>query len=61
MAEELFIPKLGQTVEEVTLIEWTAKDGEKVRAGQAVLKVETDKAVFDVEATDSGYLHIGPV
>ena len=60
MVEELFIPKLGQTVEEVTLIEWTAKDGEKVRAGQAVLKVETDKAVFDVEATDSGYLHIGP-
>ena len=60
MAEELFIPKLGQTVEEVTLIEWTAKDGEKVRAGQAVLKVETDKAVFDVEATGSGYLHIGP-
>ena len=60
MAEELFIPKLGQTVEEVTLIEWTAKDGEKVRAGQGVLKVETDKAVFDVEATGSGYLHVGP-
>jgi len=60
MAEELFIPKLGQTVEEVTLIEWSVKDGEKVRAGQGVLKVETDKAVFDVEATSSGYLHTGP-
>ena len=60
MAEELFIPKLGQTVEEVTLIEWSAQDGEKVRAGQEVLKVETDKAVFDVEATANGYLHMGP-
>lgn len=60
MAEELFIPKLGQTVEEVTLIEWHVQDGEKVQAGQEVLKVETDKAVFDVEATAGGYIHIGP-
>ncbi len=60
MAEELFIPKLGQTVEEVTLINWLVKDGEKVEQGQAVLEVETDKAVFEVEATDSGYIHMGP-
>ena len=30
MAEELFIPKMGQTVEEVTLINWLVKDGDKV-------------------------------
>ena len=29
MAEELFIPKLGQTVDEVTLINWLVKDGIK--------------------------------
>jgi len=60
MAEELFIPKLGQTVEEVTLINWLVKDGDKVEQGQPVLEVETDKAVFEVEATASGYIHIGP-
>jgi len=60
MAEELFIPKLGQTVEEVTLLNWLVKDGEKVEQGQEVLEVETDKAVFNVEAVDSGYIHIGP-
>ncbi len=60
MAEELFIPKLGQTVEEVTLINWLVKDGDKVEQGQEVLEVETDKAVFNVEAVDSGYIHIGP-
>ena len=61
MAEELFIPKLGQTVEEVTLLNWLVKDGEKVEQGQEVLEVETDKAVFNVEAVESGYIHIGPL
>ena len=60
MAEEFFVPKLGQTVEEVTLIKWLVQDGAKVSQGQDILEVETDKAVFPVEATASGYLHIGP-
>ena len=60
MAEELFIPKLGQTVEQVTIINWHVVDGDHVEQGQEVLEVETDKAVFDVEATDDGVIHIGP-
>ncbi len=60
MSAELFIPKLGQTVEEVTLLNWLVNDGEKVEQGQEVLEVETDKAVFNVEAVESGYIHIGP-
>lgn len=60
MAEELFIPKLGQTVEQVTLINWLVKDGDMVKQGQEVLEVETDKAVFNVEATDDGFIHLGP-
>ena len=60
MAVEFFIPKLGQTVEEVTLINWLVKDGEKVSQGQEVLEVETDKATFPVEANGKGYIHIGP-
>ncbi|HEY59537.1 MAG TPA: 2-oxo acid dehydrogenase subunit E2 [Anaerolineae bacterium] len=60
MAEELFIPKMGQTVEEVTIINWFVKDGDKVEQGQELLEVETDKAVFSVEGTASGYIHIGP-
>jgi pyruvate dehydrogenase E2 component (dihydrolipoamide acetyltransferase) len=60
MAEEFFIPKLGQTVEEVTIIEWLVADGAEVETGQPILEVETDKAVFPVEANANGYLHIGP-
>ena len=60
MAEEVFIPKLGQTVEEVTLVKWLVEDGAKVSQGQAVMEVETDKAVFPVEANAKGTIHIGP-
>lgn len=60
MAEELFIPKLGQTVEEVTLMDWLVADGTKVDFGVPILEVETDKAVFPIEANASGYLHLGP-
>ncbi|MEA4907461.1 MAG: 2-oxo acid dehydrogenase subunit E2 [Anaerolineaceae bacterium] len=60
MAAELFVPKLGQTVEEVTLMNWLVEDGARVEFGTPVLEVETDKAVFPVEANANGYLHIGP-
>ena len=59
MAKDVFIPKLGQTVEEVTIVQWLADDGAKVDQGQEILEVETDKAVFAVESTAKGYLHRG--
>ena len=60
MAADFFIPKLGQTVEEVTLVRWLVEDGAKVSQGQEVMEVETDKAVFPVEANARGIIHIGP-
>jgi pyruvate dehydrogenase E2 component (dihydrolipoamide acetyltransferase) len=60
MPEEFFVPKLGQTVEEVTLVKWLVQDGAKVSQGQEIMEVETDKAVFPVEANAKGTIHIGP-
>ena len=60
MATEFFVPKLGQTVEQVTLVKWLVEDGAKVDFGQEVMEVETDKAIFPVEANAKGYIHIGP-
>ena len=60
MAEEFFVPKLGQTVEQVTLVKWLVSDGDKVAQGQEICEVETDKAVFPVEANAKGYFHMGP-
>ncbi len=60
MAVEVYIQKFGQTVEEVTLVEWLVEDGAKVEVGDELLRVETDKAIFSVEANHAGYLHKGP-
>lgn len=60
MATEVFIPKLGQTVEEVKLVEWLVQDGAKIAHGDEIVEVETDKTNFRVEATADGYIHLGP-
>ncbi len=60
MSEDLFIPKLGQTVDQVVLISWLVEDGARVNFGDPVLEVETDKAVFNVEANAKGHIHFGP-
>jgi len=60
MAEEVFIPKYGQTVEEVTIVQWVAEDGAQIKKGQELLEIETDKTTFMVEAEVSGTLHRGP-
>ncbi len=60
MAEEVFIPKAGQTVEEITLVRWLVEDGAQVSEGQELLEIETDKTNFMVEAPIKGTVHIGP-
>jgi pyruvate dehydrogenase E2 component (dihydrolipoamide acetyltransferase) len=60
MTEEVFIPKYGQTVEEVVLIKWMTADGAPVKKGQEIVEIETDKTNFTVEAEANGFLHRGP-
>jgi pyruvate dehydrogenase E2 component (dihydrolipoamide acetyltransferase) len=54
MATEIIVPKQGQTVESVRLVRWLIKEGDAVRKGDALLEVETDKAVFEVDAPVDG-------
>lgn len=60
MAIEVYIPKFGQTVEEVKLLQWLVEDGAAVKKGQELLEIETDKTTFFVEAEGAGTLHRGP-
>lgn len=57
MATQFLMPKLGLTMEEGTIVEWLVEPGDEVRAGTAVLRIETDKTETDVEAAASGRLH----
>ena len=58
MAAYITIPKLGQVTTEATLVEWKAKEGDWVEKGSVVLKIETEKIEWDIEAEASGFLHI---
>ena len=60
MATEVYIPKFGQTVEEVKIVQWMVEDGAEVKKDQELLAIETDKPTFFVEAEGAGTLHRGP-
>src|SRR5919199_2113418 len=60
MAVEIAMPKLGWTMEEGVLVEWLKRDGEPVNAGEILFTVESDKALQEVEAFDSGILRLPP-
>ena len=50
------LPKLGDTTEEVVVLEWLAEVGDAVTAGDDLLRVETDKVDSDVPSPVSGTL-----
>jgi len=56
MVTEIIMPKLGQTMEKGKIVRWLKKEGERVNKGEVILEIETDKAVLEVEARDSGIL-----
>jgi pyruvate dehydrogenase E2 component (dihydrolipoyllysine-residue acetyltransferase) len=51
------MPKLGQTMEEGTVLTWLKHPGERVTRGEPLVQIETDKVVCDIEASQSGLLH----
>ncbi len=60
---EVIMPKMGDGMEEGTLVEWLKKDGEKVKSGDVIGTIQTDKATLELEAPASGILTgflIGP-
>jgi pyruvate dehydrogenase E2 component (dihydrolipoamide acetyltransferase) len=56
MATEVILPKMGQTMEEGTIIEWVKKEGDPVERGDLLFVFESDKATLEVEATARGFL-----
>ena len=54
MAIEILMPALSPTMEEGTLAKWLVAEGAKVRSGDVIAEIETDKATMEVEALDDG-------
>lgn len=58
MATDVLLPKLGFSMEEGTLTEWLAADGEQVNEGQPLFLLESDKSTTEVEAPAGGRLSV---
>src|SRR5687768_8330908 len=53
---ELIMPKMGDAMEEGILLEWLRKEGDKVKSGEVIGTIQTDKATLELEATTTGTL-----
>lgn len=56
MPIEVLMPALSPTMEKGNLAKWIKKEGERVKAGDVIAEIETDKATMEVEAVEEGTL-----
>ncbi|MHB1128594.1 MAG: biotin/lipoyl-containing protein [Ilumatobacteraceae bacterium] len=54
MIERVILPRLGDTVDEVVVVEWLVAVGSLVKKGDSLMRVETDKVDVDVESPFAG-------
>jgi pyruvate dehydrogenase E1 component beta subunit len=54
MTIDILMPALSPTMEEGKLSRWLKKEGDKVKSGDVIAEIETDKATMEVEAVDEG-------
>ena len=61
MAEAIRMPRMSDTMTEGVIVEWHKKVGDKVKPGDVLADVETDKATMELESYNEGtILYIGP-
>ena len=51
---QILMPALSPTMEEGKLAKWVVKVGDKVKSGDVLAEIETDKATMEVESVDEG-------
>ncbi len=56
MPINILMPALSPTMEEGTLAKWNVKEGDKVKSGDVIAEIETDKATMEFEAVDEGVM-----
>ena len=56
MPINILMPALSPTMEKGNLAKWLKKEGEKIKPGDVIAEIETDKATMEVEAVDEGTL-----
>jgi pyruvate dehydrogenase E2 component (dihydrolipoamide acetyltransferase) len=58
VAVPVTVPRFGWSMDEGTFVEWLKRDGDRIRVGDALFVLESEKAAENVEAIDAGILRI---
>src|SRR5215472_2825383 len=56
MPVNILMPALSPTMEKGNLSKWLKREGDKVKAGDVIAEIETDKATMEYESIDDGVL-----
>jgi 2-oxoglutarate dehydrogenase E2 component (dihydrolipoamide succinyltransferase) len=56
MAVEIKVPEMGESITEATLLNWSKKVGEAVKADEVLAELETDKVTMEVRAASAGVI-----
>lgn len=58
MGLQVKVPPVGESINEVTIANWTKKDGDTVKMDEVIAELESDKATFELTAPETGVLKI---
>jgi pyruvate dehydrogenase E2 component (dihydrolipoamide acetyltransferase) len=55
------MPRLSDTMQPGTVVKWNIKEGQKVKSGDALADIETDKATMELQSFEDGTVAVIPV
>jgi pyruvate dehydrogenase E2 component (dihydrolipoamide acetyltransferase) len=58
MPAEITMPQLSDTMTEGTVVKWLKKEGDKVKEGDIIAEIETDKATMEYESAETGTIAV---
>ena len=56
MSFEIVVPELGESIVEATVGRWLKQESERVKVGEALVELETEKVNLEVSAEQAGVL-----
>jgi pyruvate dehydrogenase E2 component (dihydrolipoamide acetyltransferase) len=54
MPIDITMPRLSDTMQQGTIVKWNVKEGQKVKSGDVIADIETDKATMELQSFDDG-------
>src|SRR5437667_12831236 len=58
MPSEITMPQQSDTMTEGTVVKWLKREGDKVKEGDVIAEIETDKATMEMEAFEAGTIAV---